>query len=159
WPIYFGRERITGDVIDKLIENQFVALHGDSGCGKSSLIRAGVMPRLERDHARSDVSWRTTSMLPRNAPLQNLAAALTRLEGSTPDIRRQTDFRRILNLGTNAARHLTEQLRRSEHDYICILVDQFEEIFQFAAQGGAEEAQLFIDVIVGLQRTRAPGLH
>lgn len=52
WSIFFGREMISGEVVERLIEKQFVALHGDSGCGKSSLIRAGVMPRLERDHAR-----------------------------------------------------------------------------------------------------------
>ena len=59
WPIFFGRELIVGEVIERLIDQQFIAIHGDSGCGKSSLIRAGVMPRLERDHARGGATWRT----------------------------------------------------------------------------------------------------
>src|SRR6185369_12174142 len=63
WPIFFGRELIVDEVIARGIERQFVVVHGDSGCGKSSLIRAGVLPRLEQEHARSGARWRTASML------------------------------------------------------------------------------------------------
>src|SRR5262249_12926744 len=76
WVIYFGREKATEKVVSKLLDAQFVALHGDSGCGKSSLVRAGVLPRLERECARGGATWRTTIMLPRAAPLWNLATAL-----------------------------------------------------------------------------------
>ena len=38
WPIFFGREIITSDVLTRLIERQFIFIHGDSGSGKSSLI-------------------------------------------------------------------------------------------------------------------------
>jgi hypothetical protein len=44
WPIFFGRETITGEVIERLIGKQFLALHGDSGCGKSSLIHCPDFP-------------------------------------------------------------------------------------------------------------------
>ncbi len=158
WPIFFGRELITGAVIDRLVAKQFMALHGDSGCGKSSLVRAGVMPRLEREHERGGATWRTTSMLPRNAPLRNLAVALAELEHFPADMARVVELRRVLNLGTKAAEHLST-IRRNERDHICILVDQFEEVFQFARNGGGDEAQLFVDVLVGLQRAMVPGLH
>lgn len=159
WPIFFGREVTTGDVVWRLIDKQFLALHGDSGCGKSSLVRAGVMPRLERDHARGGASWRTTSLLPRNAPLRNLATALAALEGTPPNPDRIMELRRVLNLGSQAAPHLSAFLRRGDNDYICILIDQFEEIFQLADQGGSGEVQQFVDVLTGLKKARAPGLH
>jgi WD40 repeat protein len=159
WPIFFGREIITVEVIERLIDKQFLALHGDSGCGKSSLIRAGVMPRLERDHARGGTTWRTSSMLPRNAPLRNLATALAALDPPTADSARVTELRRTLNLGTKAAPHLSKQLRRGDNDYVCILVDQFEEIFQIVDEGGISEVEQFVDVLIGLQQSRAPGLH
>ena len=48
WPIYFGRGRETDGLIRKLADpsNRFVAIVGASGSGKSSLVRAGLIPRL-----------------------------------------------------------------------------------------------------------------
>ena len=43
WPIFFGRERMVDEAIARLLA-ALVVVHGDSGCGKSSLIRAGVLP-------------------------------------------------------------------------------------------------------------------
>ena len=60
-------------VIDKLAERQLVFVHGSSGCGKSSLIRAGVLPRLEQEYSRHGVVWRTATMRPGNSPLWSLA--------------------------------------------------------------------------------------
>jgi hypothetical protein len=73
WPIFFGREEMADEVIHRLIQQHLVVVHGDSGCGKSSLIRAGVLAQLEQEHARSGVRWRTCAMLLREAPLRNLA--------------------------------------------------------------------------------------
>src|SRR6266436_8820661 len=124
WPIFFGREIVTGEIVDRLIDKQFLALHGDSGCGKSSLVRAGVLPRLERDHARGGSTWRTVSMLPRNAPLRNFAGALAILDEASLDPNHAIELRRILNLGSKAAKIFSDRLRRNELDHICVLVDQ-----------------------------------
>ncbi|MER2552393.1 MAG: hypothetical protein ABTQ28_03905, partial [Thauera sp.] len=45
WPIFFGRERMTDAIVDQLLGRRLLVVHGDSGCGKSSLVRAGVLPR------------------------------------------------------------------------------------------------------------------
>ena len=52
WPIFFGRERMTDNVIGLLMKQKLLVVHGTSGNGKSSLIRAGVLARLEQEHAR-----------------------------------------------------------------------------------------------------------
>ena len=39
WPLFFGRERVTQEVINLLLERGLVVVHGPSGCGKSSLLR------------------------------------------------------------------------------------------------------------------------
>ena len=44
WPLFFGREVMTGAVVDRLLERNVVVVHGSSGCGKSSLIYAGCCP-------------------------------------------------------------------------------------------------------------------
>lgn len=158
WAIFFGRENIIEHVVGKLVDNRFVSVHGDSGSGKSSLVRAGVLPRLMQDVGRGGGSWRTATMEPGNAPLHNLAAAFSELcESNGQD--RLTQIRRILNLGADASGPLIKELRRNEHDHLCILVDQFEEIFAFAREHPGTEAELFIDVLTGIQRQKPEGLH
>jgi WD40 repeat protein/energy-coupling factor transporter ATP-binding protein EcfA2 len=158
WAIFFGRENIIEHVVGKLVDNRFVSVHGDSGSGKSSLVRAGVLPRLMQDVGRGGGSWRTATMEPGNAPLHNLAAAFSELcESDGQD--RLTQIRRILNLGADASGPLIKELRRNEHDHLCILVDQFEEIFAFAREHPGTEAELFIDVLTGIQRQKPEGLH
>ena len=55
WPIFFGRERIVADLRRRLTRLRLVVVHGSSGCGKSSVIRAGLLPRLalEQEHSRA----------------------------------------------------------------------------------------------------------
>src|SRR5262245_58684496 len=73
WPIFFGREKIVQDIVDRLTTNQIVVIHGSSGCGKSSFVRAGVLARLARECAREGLSWQTATMRPGSTPLWNLA--------------------------------------------------------------------------------------
>lgn len=155
WPIFFGREPMTAQVIDRLMDHQFIVVHGDSGCGKSSLIRAGVQVQLEQEQARSGHEWITTDMRPGDSPLWGMAKALARGQGDPAG----RDIRRLLNRGREAAPVLTEALGLKKNQRICILVDQFEELFRFAKDTDLEEARLFTDVLVGLERTPPSGLY
>lgn len=47
---FFGRERLVDELLGRLEDNPFLALVGASGSGKSSLLRAGLLPALDRDH-------------------------------------------------------------------------------------------------------------
>ncbi|HJQ49534.1 MAG TPA: BTAD domain-containing putative transcriptional regulator, partial [Gaiellaceae bacterium] len=47
---FFGRERLVDELLGRLEEAPFLALVGASGSGKSSLLRAGLLPALDRDH-------------------------------------------------------------------------------------------------------------
>ena len=75
WPIFFGRDRIVDEVIDRLARDRLVFVHGSSGSGKSSLVRAGVLPRLARQQRRQGGVWRACLMRPSGGPLWNLARA------------------------------------------------------------------------------------
>jgi hypothetical protein len=98
-------------------------------------------------------------MLPREAPLRNLAEALAKLDAHAPDRARIRQIRRTLNLGRDAGAALAELLRHGDDDHVCILVDQFEELFSFARKHGRDEAQLFVDILVGLQEKPPAGLY
>src|SRR5918992_675436 len=75
--LYFGRDGQSEQVIRKLGSTRFVAVVGTSGSGKSSLVRAGLLPTLYGGFMTSAGSdWRVAIMRPGNNPIGNLADAL-----------------------------------------------------------------------------------
>src|SRR5262249_21645982 len=158
WPIFFGREAATDEVIGRLITHHMVSIHGSSGSGKSSLVRAGILPRLEQDHASSGLAWRTCVMVPGNAPLRRLAEALASLNDGVPGAESVLAVRRLLNRGNEAGPALSEMLRRGTTDHLCVLIDQFEELFTFA-RTNRDEALLFTEILVGLVEKPSDGLY
>ncbi|HSV62219.1 MAG TPA: hypothetical protein VLH83_02640 [Chthoniobacterales bacterium] len=76
--IFFGREAQTVSVLALLEENQFVAVVGSSGSGKSSLVLAGVLPAVREGFLRSTSDWKIVVLKPGSDPCGNLARALER---------------------------------------------------------------------------------
>ncbi|WP_308282355.1 helix-turn-helix domain-containing protein [Streptomyces lichenis] len=76
---FFGREELTGDLADRLSRRRFVAVFGASGSGKSSLLRAGLLPRLRADAHRGLVVLLT----PGPHPLEECAVRLATPAGTT----------------------------------------------------------------------------
>ncbi len=70
-PLFFGRRREIRELVDRVRTEAFVVVGGDSGTGKSSLCRAGVMPWLAK-HA----GWSCVAVVPGHHPVRSLAAAL-----------------------------------------------------------------------------------
>jgi ABC-type dipeptide/oligopeptide/nickel transport system ATPase subunit len=152
WPIFFGREPIVDTVMDKLAERQLIFVHGSSGCGKSSLIRAGVLPRLEQEHSRHGIVWRTAVMRPGSSPLWNLANAIARIvesvdDDAEPSLKTTRIIRKLLNSGVEALPRIQQRFDIGHSYNACILLDQFEEIFRYARQIGREEVEILIDVL------------
>jgi formylglycine-generating enzyme required for sulfatase activity len=150
WSIFFGRERMIDDVIALLARQRLVVVHGSSGSGKSSLIRAGVLPRLARQHLRHGVPWRTATMRPSGGPLWNLATAVAALEHRDGDVDRVEEIRRAFD---RPGAHLDAVVRDRiglGGDRVCLLVDQFEELFRYARETSRDESQLFIELLAGL---------
>jgi len=158
WPIFFGRERMTDEVVERLLRRRLVIVHGASGSGKSSLVRAGVQARLEQQHSRSELRWRTCAMRPGRSPLGNLAEALAGVGDGLrgpPTI----EIRRALNRGRRAPEAIRALLRISEADRVCILLDQFEELFRFADEVSRDEASLLTDFLAAFQEAPPVGMY
>jgi hypothetical protein len=150
WSIFFGRERMIDDVIELLARRRLVVVHGASGSGKSSLIRAGVLPRLARQHLRHGVPWRTAAMRPSGGPLWNLAAALAGIDGRPGGVDRIEAIRRAFDRSGARLREVVADDTDLDGQRVCILVDQFEELFRYAREISRDESQLFIELLVGL---------
>ena len=153
WLIFFGRERMIDEVIERLAEQRLVLSHGASGSGKSSLVRAGVLPKLARQHLGHGTAWLTCAMRPSGGPLWNLARELARFEGRDGDVARVNEISRMFNRRGATLASVIGQLEGLAAKRLCILVDQFEELFRFAKETSREEAELFVDL---LTRTITP---
>jgi hypothetical protein len=129
---FFGREEELKVLDPQVTKKRFVAIVGSSGSGKSSLIRAGLRPRLKKLQGHR---WNWIEMHPADAPVRRLAQALAALTNKTGDLLQAwTDrFERIL---TKSSFGIAEALRLTPHlSGVCqvlLLVDQFEELFRFA---------------------------
>ena len=148
WSIFFGRERMVDDVIDRLAAHRLVLIHGSSGSGKSSLVRAGVLPKLARQHLIAGAQWRTCSMRPSGGPLWNLAKDLARLEGNADSAERIGQIVGQFNRRGATLSSVAGALKGFADWRLCILIDQFEELFRFERETSREEAELFVDLLV-----------
>lgn len=130
---FCGRDAFVDRLHAKVLASRLVTLVGSSGCGKSSIVRAGVVPRLRRSRP-PDVTWDVVSFTPGSAPYRRLARELVRwLE---PDARptdvalRSDELGRRLELGeVRLDAFVEEGLRTSGADRLLLVVDQFEELF------------------------------
>src|SRR5690349_19349370 len=80
--LFFGRDADTREVIARLRRDPLLLVAGDSGAGKSSLCRAGVLPRIEQGALGDDRAWQAVTVQPGRRPAFALAAALAPLAGS-----------------------------------------------------------------------------
>jgi ABC-type arginine transport system ATPase subunit len=75
--IFFGREQHTDELIDCLAQQHFLAVVGLSGCGKSSLVKTGLIPSLQAGFLNTaGTHWHIAQFRPTNQPFENLANAL-----------------------------------------------------------------------------------
>src|SRR6185436_13636238 len=78
-----GRENVTAKLVKRLEEahefGRFLAVVGPSGSGKSSLVKAGLIPALWRGELPGSEKWFVVDMLPGARPLDELEIALTKI--------------------------------------------------------------------------------
>jgi WD40 repeat protein len=159
--IFFGREEQVDQLLTKLESTRFLAVVGVSGCGKSSLVRAGMLSALAGGFmASAGPRWRVVEMRPGGHPLANLAQALLHGDTLPDDWRARPDaeafVRAVLRRGPLGLVELLRESLQPRRDNLLLLVDQFEEIFRFHKHGDANEATAFADLL--LESARQEGL-
>jgi hypothetical protein len=71
-PFFFGRQAAIDKLVDAVRRRSFVAVVGASGSGKSSVVRAGLVPWLRSDR---HTTWEIVTLVPTDQPLKALARA------------------------------------------------------------------------------------
>ncbi len=157
--IYFGRDEFITKLTARIDKEHFIAVLGDSGCGKSSLVRAGLLFRLQTVSIDSREHWCSAIMRPAKNPFYCLAAALLRDFGKDSVINTLNetyrekhqlkainentikDLQQKLEQDLKSSYQLLEELLPSNKYSLLIVVDQFEELF---LQADREVAENFI---------------
>ncbi|MCY2992077.1 MAG: SUMF1/EgtB/PvdO family nonheme iron enzyme [Planctomycetota bacterium] len=133
-PIFFGRARQTNEMLKRLERQRFLAVVGASGSGKSSLVRAGLLPALQDGYLRGVSSdWRFVIARPGVDPYGNLAEAFCRGQGAE---REPTGFElslaeSVLRSGRRGVVELLHKFDVPGDRPVLLLIDQFEELFRF----------------------------
>jgi len=142
---FFGRERVTSKLVKRLGETgdhcRFLAVIGPSGSGKSSLVKAGLVPAIWRGELLGSEKWFVVEMLPGTRPIDELEIALTKV-------------------AANQSSNLHEQLARDQYGLaravrlilpndnsdLLLVIDQFEEMFTLVEDEAVR--QHFFDLLV-----------
>lgn len=145
--LFFGRDGQSDELLRRLRRSRFLAVLGTSGSGKSSLVRAGLLPALYGGiMTQAGSSWRVALFRPGYDPVGNLAHALSDPEvfgdGDDDSDLQQTITEATLRRSALGLVEATRQARMSPHENLLVVVDQFEEIFRFrrSRKAGSEDA-------------------
>jgi formylglycine-generating enzyme required for sulfatase activity len=171
---FFGRDRETGDILDRLIagSGRFIALVGNSGVGKSSLVQAGVIGALKRqrwpgakqpwpDALKDSRAWAYLAMKPGEDPVAALAsefAALWFADATDPQwVARRNEWTKLLGEGRAGLADLIrttdkrfDELALTPPPRLFLYIDQGEELY---ARAPTPERKRFSEIIAeGLRK-------
>ncbi|MFD3482260.1 NACHT and WD repeat domain-containing protein [Streptomyces sp. NPDC058665] len=147
---FFGRDQLVAELTTRLDRRlrtggtQMVV--APSGAGKTSLLRAGLLPRLDRGALPGSAHWPKIVLTPGSEPLHALAAGIASLTGSeTGDVAAElvADPRKALAGLSSPER---------PGDGAVIVVDQFEELFTVCTD--ERQRRTFIEVLDSLSEVR-----
>jgi hypothetical protein len=140
---FFGRETLVEDLVEHAGHSAFLVVLGASGSGKSSVVRAGLLPLLKIGALPGSERWRYVVLRPGTRPLNTLAAELAKLQNG--------DLDQALRLHAVLANHKDALLLaadllldRATGQRLIVVVDQCEELWIIAS---SEERDQFITLL------------
>ena len=146
---FFGRESLVNDLTKNIKESPLVTLLGASGSGKSSLINAGVIPKLTQE-----VDWKIVSVKPGNSPFTELSAGLCELYPSA-DVSIE-EYQLDLKQEKGVLAFFTDYFATTSKEKVLLLIDQFEELF---TQSSPEVIEAFQQRLYELVEANLNNLH
>ena len=170
YGLFFGREGQSDALIERLQRSHFLAVVGTSGSGKSSLVRAGLLPSLRGGMmAGAGSGWRIAIMRPGSDPIGNLAGALAEKDvlpeagGGLPPAEAEAVIEATLRRGSLGLVDAARQARLQDHEKLLVVVDQFEELFRFRAaralSSAADDASAFVKLLLEASQQRELSIY
>ena len=138
---FFGREVDTSILVNRLHDLNFLAIVGASGSGKSSLVRAGVVPVMKRNKPLPDESipplgkWQVVIITPTARPLLKLATTIF-----TQDRTQQAELHAQMLSNPDALQMAIVSRTQPTGHNLLLVFDQFEELFTLCKDDIVREA-------------------
>jgi WD40 repeat protein/DNA-binding SARP family transcriptional activator len=123
---FFGREAFVERLLKRWMRSgpqRFLAVVGPSGSGKSSAVRAGLVPALRRGGVEGSEGWFVTDLVPGRHPMEQVEAALLRVAAEPPPGLLET-----LESGPRGLLQAVDRVAPKDSELV-LVVDQFEEVF------------------------------
>lgn len=160
--LFFGRDGQSDQLLAKLIKTGFVAVVGTSGSGKSSLVRAGLLPALRSGITDRGSDWHVAVMRPGADPMGNLARALVDVKQPTSEANHEDSeiypalCETILRRSSSGMIDAVNWLKgRGDFSFanVLVVVDQFEELFRYKRESTNSETKDVAAAFVNLLLT------
>jgi WD40 repeat protein/DNA-binding SARP family transcriptional activator len=139
---FYGRESLVAELVAALGDHRLVAVVGPSGIGKSSVVKAGLVPALRSGALPGSGQWVISDMFPGSYPFEELSAALLRVA-----VERPVDLVEELARDELGMRRVAKRILPRETELV-LVVDQFEELFTLTA--AEETRRRFLDGLTAL---------
>lgn len=140
-PLFYGRDRLVDELLAKAAAWPFLAVVGPSGSGKSSVVRAGLIPRVRSGGLPDAGRWTVAMFRPGPRPLDALAVALARAQGAAaggadggaPPLQQVAALRQALETNPRALLLAADLLAGDDgQGGLLLVIDQFEELWTLA---------------------------
>jgi len=149
--LFFGRDQQRDDCVRRLQAHRFLAVVGMSGAGKSSLVRAGIVPVLRMGMlAGGSKPWRVATMRPGRHPRSALARALAKEFAAE-----RASLSAIEAALGRSSRGLVDAVAElgGRECNLLLVVDQFEELFRLGRDlertaGRSAEKASFVELLL-----------
>lgn len=126
---FYGRDSLVDQLLDRMKEEveygRFLAVVGPSGSGKSSVVKAGLLPAVRNGALPRSKKWFIVEMVPGSYPFEELEAALLRIAINPP----ASLLSQLKEDETGLLRAIKRVLPDDSDTELLLLIDQFEEVF------------------------------
>jgi DNA-binding SARP family transcriptional activator/WD40 repeat protein len=140
---FHGRDALKDELLEAIRAHRLVAVVGSSGSGKSSVVRAGLIPALRSGALPGSRGWLLTDMFPGSYPFEELEVALRRVAVEDPG-----SILEELRSGDRGLLRLVKRILPGDDSQLVLVIDQFEELFSMVDDH--ETRRLFIDALTAL---------
>src|SRR5690242_8626527 len=155
-PVFYGRGELAGQLVQRLAGPGIVLMAGESGAGKSSLLQAGLMPRLAAGAlGPGSQRWPRRVIRPAGSPLRELAVQLAELAGTDPvsvyrslaaapdeaPMLAELAIRTATGRGADTEPGAPADAEPAAPPRLVLVVDQFEELFSSDGDTDAGQAE------------------